>query len=83
MKNEMMVEFVWQQQRRELWSTDRPGEGVVLKKARGEYVCAPRSLESERGGFFDAIRAMNVRVSDSLPPASGPPWQATSGSNGL
>ncbi len=57
-----MVEFVWQQQRRETWSTGRPGEGVVLKKTRGQYVCAPRSLVNEPGGIFEAVRDMNVKV---------------------
>ena len=63
LKAEMMVEYVWKQQRQKTWSADRPGEGVVLKKARGEYVCAPQSLARQQDGLFGAVRAMNVRVS--------------------
>lgn len=63
LKAGMMVEYVWQQQRRNMWSMGQPGEGVILKMARGEYVCAPRSLANELNGFYDAVRAMNVRVS--------------------
>lgn len=63
LKSEMMVEYVWTQQRQKMWSVGRPGEGVVLKKARGEYVCAPQLLASRPNGLFEAVRAMNVRVS--------------------
>lgn len=63
LKSEMMVEHVWKQQRQKMWSIGRPGEGVVLKKARGEYVCAPQSLAYRTNGLFEAVRAMNVRVS--------------------
>ncbi|KAI9787052.1 MAG: hypothetical protein M1816_007723 [Peltula sp. TS41687] len=62
LKSEMMVEHVWKQQRQKMWSVGRPGEGVVLKKARGDYVSAPQSLAYRPNGLFEAVRAMNVRV---------------------
>ena len=62
LKHDMMVEFLWQQQRKETWTLDRPGEGVLLKKSRGQYACAPKSLAETQGGIFDAVRDMNVKV---------------------
>ncbi|KAI9809406.1 MAG: hypothetical protein M1826_003919 [Phylliscum demangeonii] len=57
-----MVEYIWTQQCQMTWSSGRPGEGVVLKKGKGEYVCAPLSLARQPDGLFDAVRAMNVKV---------------------
>lgn len=57
-----MVDFLGQQQTKKMWSTNHAGEGVVLKKARSQYVCSPRSLEDQPAGLFQAVREMNVRV---------------------
>lgn len=65
LKADMMVEYVRQQQQRRMWSTNRPGEGVVLKKARSQYVCAPQSLAHYHRGLFEAVREMNVKASPS------------------
>lgn len=62
LKCDMMVDYIWRQQLKETWSASRPGEGVVLKKARNQYVCAPRTLASEPYGLFHAVQEMNVRV---------------------
>ncbi|KAI9805758.1 MAG: hypothetical protein M1833_005251 [Piccolia ochrophora] len=62
LKAEMMVEFVWKEQRKRMWTSERPNEGVVLKESKLRYVCAPQSLERDRYGLFDAISAMNVKV---------------------
>ena len=46
-----------------MWTTGEKWEGVVLKKSRGEYTCAPVDLVTEIGGLFDAVEMLNVKVS--------------------
>lgn len=59
-KTDVMVNWLHQQQMERLWSSEFPGEGVVLKKARGSFACSPPKLRSE--AFYDNVVAMNVRV---------------------
>ncbi|KAI9753365.1 MAG: ESCRT-III subunit protein snf7 [Chaenotheca gracillima] len=66
LKCEMMANHLWQQQRRRLWAHDRPNEGIVLKKTKAQYTCAPRSLQYDGGGLFEAIRDMNVRIAMTI-----------------
>jgi hypothetical protein len=65
-KSEVMTTWLHQQQKKRLWTTDIPGEGVVLKKARANYACSPEILHRETGGLFDQAIAMNVKV--CIPP---------------
>lgn len=62
-KCDVMVNWLHQQQLESMWSSGGPGEGVVLKKTRDNFTCCPSELAECRGDFFDAIRALNVRVS--------------------
>jgi len=63
MKCEVIVNQLHQKQQEKLWSLGvDPGEGVVLKKSRGMYTCAPTSLTADGSGFFEAIQALNVKV---------------------
>lgn len=62
-KSDMMVNYIYQDMVERMWTSEGPGEGVVLKKKRRAYVCCPRTLETDEYPFFDAIRDMNVRVS--------------------
>jgi hypothetical protein len=62
-KIDVMASWLHQQQLEKLWATELPGEGVVLKKARGTFACYPANLQNEVNGFFDNVAAMNVRVS--------------------
>lgn len=62
-KTDVMVNWLHQQQMERLWSSEFPGEGVVLKKARDNFACSPASLRNESNGFYENIVAMNVRVS--------------------
>jgi len=63
MKCEVIVNQLHQKQQEKLWSLGvDPGEGVVLKKSRGLYTCAPSSLTADGSGFFEAIQALNVKV---------------------
>lgn len=62
LKADVMVNWLEQIQLEMLWSTGMPGEGVVLKKGRNDFTCAPKKLRSA-STFFDQVVAMNVRVS--------------------
>lgn len=61
-KTDVMASYIQQQQLEKLWSTESPGEGVILKKEKGSYACCPPDLQHDRGGLFDAVVQMNVRV---------------------
>lgn len=60
-----MVNYLHQQQLEHMWSDGTPGEGVVLKKSRDQYTSCPAELSQYEGGFFDAARKLNVKVSHS------------------
>jgi hypothetical protein len=60
---ELMVSWLHQQQMEKIWSgSDAIDEGVVLKKAKGDYACCPESLHNEPEGFRRAVELLNVRV---------------------
>ena len=62
-KCNVVVAHLYQQQLERLWTSGAEDEGVVLKKGRGQYTACPSELTQVEGGFFDAISALNVRVS--------------------
>ncbi|KAF7889916.1 uncharacterized protein EAF02_002331 [Botrytis sinoallii] len=61
-RSDVVVSWLHQQQMEKLWAVGAPGEGVILKKAKGDFTCCPPSLRSEPSGIFDYIVAMNVRA---------------------
>jgi hypothetical protein len=61
-KTDVILSWLHQQQLERLWTEGAPNEGVVLKKTRGNFTCCPDTLKYERNGFFDQVRAMNVKV---------------------
>jgi hypothetical protein len=61
-KCEVMVNWLHSQQEERLWTSGEEEEGVVLKKSRGMYTCTPADLAGERGGIFQAVQALNVKV---------------------
>jgi hypothetical protein len=63
LKNEILASWLHAQQVENLWSEGSADEGVVIKKGKDEYTCCPTSLMDTRDGFYDAVRALNVRVS--------------------
>jgi hypothetical protein len=63
----VMCSWLHQQQESKMWSNGGLGEGVLLKRAKDEYICCPEDLASERGGLFDAVLKLNVRVSEDPP----------------
>lgn len=65
-KYSVMVDHIWSQQAQLLWYAGDEDEGVVLKASRDRYVCCPPDLERP-DGFFEAIKALNVKVSGFVP----------------
>jgi len=63
MKCEVMVNGLRSRQEENMWTLGEGDEGVVLKKSRGAYTCAPINLADEEAGFFQAVQALNVKVS--------------------
>lgn len=61
-KCDVMVNWLHSQQEEKLWTAGEYEEGVVLKKSRGMYTCAPADLSDEQDGFFHAVQELNVRV---------------------
>lgn len=68
-KCEVMIQYLRQRQIEKLWTDGSPSEGVVLKRAKNDFVCQPPELAQQLFGFFDEVRKLNVKVrvrSDSL-----------------
>jgi len=61
-KCDVMVNWLHSQQEEKLWTAGEYEEGVVLKKSRGTYTCAPADLSDEQDGLFHAVQELNVRV---------------------
>jgi hypothetical protein len=61
-KHEVMVNYLYQQQCSHLWVSDGSGEieGVLLRKARGQYMACPPQLGNSP--FALACAALNVQV---------------------
>lgn len=65
-KSDVMVNWLHQNQLERLYAFGLPGEGVVLKKAKGNYCAAPEQLLQEQGGFCEMVAQMNVKVHESI-----------------
>ena len=61
-KADVMINWLHQQQLEKMWANGGQSEGVILKKSRDDYTCCPPELAQYTGDFFDAVRALNVRV---------------------
>ncbi|KAL2415455.1 hypothetical protein ABEF91_005785 [Exophiala dermatitidis] len=61
LKSDMMCNWLHQQQLEKMWSANGLEEGVMLKKAKDDYKCAPEDLRSRPDGIFDAVRKLNVK----------------------
>jgi hypothetical protein len=62
LKADMMCSWLHHQQIEKGWSRASPGEGVMLKKARGDYMCCPKQLQTEENGLLVTASKLNVRV---------------------
>ncbi|KAI9831674.1 MAG: hypothetical protein M1819_004740 [Sarea resinae] len=61
-KADVMVNYLFQQQLERFWVHSDHGEGVVLKKGRGQYTCCPGSLVDDGSGLFAAVANLKVRA---------------------
>ncbi len=63
-KHEVMVNYLYQQQCSHLWVSDGSGEieGVLLRKARNQYMACPPQLGNSH--FATACASLNVQVFD-------------------
>lgn len=65
-KADVMVNWLHHQQQERTWTNYGWDEGVVLKKARGDYVCCPSDMLQHQDGFYDSVKKLNVKVSFRL-----------------
>ncbi|PSN72380.1 hypothetical protein BS50DRAFT_597684 [Corynespora cassiicola Philippines] len=57
-----MVNWLHTKQEERLWTSGEPGEGVVLKRGKGQYVCCPGDLMEDNSLFFEMVAELNVRA---------------------
>lgn len=62
MKAEVMANWLYHRQQEKMWTYGGSDEGVILKKARDDYVSCPSELLQHRNGFYDSVRKLNVKV---------------------
>ena len=62
MKCDVMCNWLHQQQLERMWSDRTVDEGIILKKSREEYTSCPRNLKQLRGGLYESVAKLNVRV---------------------
>lgn len=62
-KCELLASYIHAKQEERIWITGEPGEGVLVKKRKGEYAVCPASLISDGTSLYQSISALNVRVS--------------------
>ncbi|KAK1490233.1 hypothetical protein CCUS01_14502 [Colletotrichum cuscutae] len=61
LRADVTVHSIYQDQLRKMYASAwNLGEGVVLKKGRNDYVCAPPQLSTVPNGFFDMVTQLNV-----------------------
>lgn len=61
-KNDMMVKWLYEQQlRKQYASGSNAFEGVVLKKARGDFTCCPPQMSLIPNSLYAMVAQMNVR----------------------
>jgi len=59
---EVLVNYLQSQQEEKLWTTGEPGEGVVLRKTKGQYVCSPPQLQTDGSDLLTEVSHLNVMV---------------------
>ena len=61
-----MVNYLHSQQLEKMWTNGGLEEGVMLKKAKDNYMCAPKDLRTVEGGLFEMVRRLNVRCAMTI-----------------
>jgi hypothetical protein len=62
LKADVMANWLHHRQQERMWTYGSWDEGVILKKARDDYVCCPSNLLRNRNGFYDCVKKLNVKV---------------------
>lgn len=62
-KCEVMAQWLHSKQEEKIWTSGEPGEGVLVKKSKGSYAFSPPELFEDGSGLYQAVTALNVRVS--------------------
>jgi hypothetical protein len=62
MKSVISANWLYSKQESKMWTTGLPGEGVVLRMAKGRYICCPPEIESDGSDFYQMIVQLNVQV---------------------
>lgn len=65
-KCEVMIQYLRQRQIEKLWTDGNLSEGVVLKRAKNDFVAQPPELTQQVFGLFDEIRKLNVKVNGPI-----------------
>jgi len=60
-KCDVMAQWLQSKQEEKIWTRGEPGEGVLVKKSKGEYAFSPPELLYDGSGLYQAIAALNVR----------------------
>lgn len=61
-KCEVMAQWLHSKQEENIWTSGEPGEGVLVKKTKGNYAFSPPELFEDGSGLYQAVLALNVRV---------------------
>lgn len=61
-KCEVMAQWLHSKQEEKIWTSGEPGEGVLVKKAKGAYAYSPPELAEDGSGLYQAVIHLNVRV---------------------
>ncbi|KAF2748406.1 hypothetical protein M011DRAFT_493770 [Sporormia fimetaria CBS 119925] len=60
LKSDVIVNWIHLKQEEKIWTTGQPGEGVVLRKAKGCYVCCPSELQYDGSKLYEKVAQLNV-----------------------
>jgi hypothetical protein len=71
MKNEVIAIWIHSKQEEKIWTTGQPGEGVVIRQAKGRYICCPTELQYDESNFCQMVAQLNVCVCPGRMPLSG------------
>jgi hypothetical protein len=62
-KAEILANWLHTKQEERIWTFGSPGEGVFMKKSKGNYACAPFEVFNDGTGLYHAVTELNARVS--------------------
>ncbi|KAF1917616.1 glycosyl transferase family group 2-domain-containing protein [Ampelomyces quisqualis] len=65
-KCEILANWLYAKAEEKLWINDEPGEGVFVKKTKGNYAHYPPDLKTDGTDIYDAITALNVRCATTV-----------------